>query len=93
MIARLFGGVALLGILCSAAFAQNMTLSKGQMMTVGSDGKITISTMPTDAKAIKAMMHKGRAMKSGGTAVMFMNDKGNLESYYENYHESSGHGN
>jgi len=51
-------------------------------MTIGADGSVTIGAMPSDAKAMKAMMHKGKAMRKG-SMVIFMDDKENIYSYHE----------
>ena len=75
MITKMLGGVALLAMACSPAFAQ-MSLSKGQVATIGADGQITTGAMPTDPKMMKMMHSRGKAM--GKTVMIWMDDKGHM---------------
>jgi hypothetical protein len=70
VIARLFCGAALLGVICSPAFAQ-----QGQVTIFGKDG-VTTSPMPTDAKMVKMMHQRGHVMK--GPLMVWMDDKGSM---------------
>ncbi len=75
VIAKLFCGAALRGVLCAPALAQS--LGKGQMMKIGADGQVTTAAMPTDAKMMKMMHSKAHAMGKG-TLTVWMDDKGRM---------------
>ena len=72
MITRLFCGAALLGVVCSPAFAQ-----QGQVTIIGKDGQVTTAAMPTDAKMVKMMHSKGHMMGKG-PLMAWMDDKGSM---------------
>jgi hypothetical protein len=72
VIAKLFCRAALLGVLCSPALAQ-----QGQVTTIGANGQVSTSAMPTDAKMVKMMHRKGHVMGKGPLMV-WMDDKGNM---------------
>lgn len=69
MIARLFCGAALLGLICSPALAQQVTI-------IGKDGQVTTSAMPTDSKMLKMMHKKGHIVK--GPLMIWMDNKGSM---------------
>jgi hypothetical protein len=75
VIAKLSFGAALLAAACSPALAQ-MSVSKGQVLTIGQDGQVTSGAMPTDAKMMKMMHHMGKPMK--GPLMVWMDDKGHM---------------
>lgn len=70
MIAKLFGGAALLAAICSPALA-------GQVTIIGADGQVTTGAMPTDAKMVK-MMHKMGHTMGKGPLMVWMDDKGSM---------------
>ena len=72
MIAKIFGGAALLGVICSPALAQ-----LGQVTVIGKDGQVTTSAMPTDAKMVK-MMHRMGHVMGKGPLMVWMDDKGSM---------------
>ncbi len=72
MIAKLFFGAALLGVLCSPALAQ-----QGQVTIIGANGQVSTSAMPTDAKMVK-MMHRKGHMMGKGPLMVWMDDKGSM---------------
>jgi hypothetical protein len=69
VIARLFCGAALLGLICSPALAQQVTI-------IGKDGQVTTSAMPTDSKMLKMMHKKGHIVK--GPLMIWMDNKGSM---------------
>ena len=69
MIARLFCGAALLGLICSPALAD--------VTIIGKDGQVTTSAMPTDPKMVK-MMHKMGHVMGKGPLMVWMDDKGSM---------------
>ncbi len=70
MIAKLFGGAALLAAICSPALAAQVTI-------IGKDGQATTGAMPTDPKMVKMMHSKGHMMGKGPLMV-WMDDKGSM---------------
>jgi hypothetical protein len=75
MIAKLLGGAALLAVACSPALAQ-MSLSKGQVMTIGPNGQATMGAMPADPKMLKMMHSRGKPV--GKSVTFWMDDNGHL---------------
>lgn len=76
MLSRMLHGAVVLAVICTPAMAQTMTLAKGQMLKVGPDGQVTIGAMPTDAKMVRAMHRRGKAMSGG--FVAWMNEQGQI---------------
>jgi hypothetical protein len=76
VIARLFSGAALLGMICSPALA-------GQVTIIGADGQVTSSAMPTNAKMVK-MMHKMGHVMGKGPLMVWMDDKGSMHRAEKN---------
>jgi hypothetical protein len=79
MIAKLFCGAAVLALACSPALAQ-MSMSKGQVTTIGTNGQATTGAMPTDAKMLKMMHSRGKPL--GKSVTFWMDDSGHMMMCY-----------
>jgi hypothetical protein len=76
MLRTLFLGAALFTALSAPALAQNVTLSKGQMVDIRPDGRVTVLAMPKDAKTQKTMARASKAMAQG--TIIWMDANGRV---------------